>query len=73
LPAFAGNSTYAQEVWKDFGTASGAVLLLALLWPILRDGGWKPRVGAATLCILPLWVLGWVILQHFDFVPRWFS
>ena len=73
LPAFARDSTYVEEVWKDFGTTSGAVIVLYVIWPVLRTGGWTLRIGGAVLCFLPLWVLGWVILQHFELVPRWFS
>lgn len=73
LPAFARDSTYVEEVWKDFGTATGAVLVLYLIWPVLRWGGWQLRIGGAVLCFLPLWIIAWVILQHFDLVPRWFS
>jgi len=73
LPACAKDCTYVTEVWKDFGVASGAVLLIYLIWPALVWGGIGLRLVGLMLCFLPAWTIGWVLLQHFELVPRWFS
>ena len=73
LPECVRDSTYGAEVWKDFGVASGAVLVIYTIWPALRWGSLWIRLSGFVLCLIPVWVLGWVVMQHFDFVPRWFS
>ena len=73
LPRCVKDSTYQAEVWEDFVVACGAVLVIYLLWPVFRDGGWWLRVVVLALSFLPAWLLVWVILQHFELVPRWFS
>jgi hypothetical protein len=73
LPACARDSAYETEVWKDFGVASGAVVVIYLIWPALRWGGIWLRLGGLMLCFLPAWTIAWVLLQHFELVPRWFS
>jgi hypothetical protein len=73
LPWCVKDSTYQADVWKDFFVACAAVLVIYLIWPVFRNGGTWLRFVALALCFLPAWLLVWVILQHFDLVPRWFS
>ena len=73
LPWCVKDSTHQADVWKDFLVASGAVLVIYLIWPVFRARGKWMRLVALPLCFFAGWLLVWVILQHFDFVPRWFS
>jgi hypothetical protein len=73
LPECARDSTYKAEVWKDFLVAGGAVLVGYVIWPAVRRGGGWLRLAGLALGLFPAWVLGWVLLQHFGIVPRWFS
>jgi hypothetical protein len=73
LPWCVKDFPYEWQVWQDFLVASGAVLVLYLLWLVLSQGTSWQRLWAAILCFLPGWLLGYVILQHFEAVPRWFS
>lgn len=73
LPWCVKDSTYQADVWKDFFVACGAVLVIYLIWPVFRTDGIWLRFVALALCFLPGWLLVWVVLQHFDLVPRWFS
>jgi hypothetical protein len=73
LPWCVKDVTYRAEVWKDFFVGCGAVLVLYAIWPVFRAGGTCLKILAMGLCLFPVWLLGWVIMQHFDLVPRWFS
>jgi hypothetical protein len=69
LPAFARFTTNEQKVWNDFWSSSGAVLVLYTLWPPLRWGSLCLRLGGVVLCLLPLWILVWVIMERFGIHP----
>jgi len=73
LPWCVKDSTCEADVWKDFFVSCGSVLILYLIWPAFRIGGTWLRIVAVTLCLLPAWLLIWVVLQHFEFLPRWFT
>jgi len=63
LDRMARYSTYEAQVWARFWLVSASAVSIFLLWPILRRGGLWPRVGAVLLCILPCFILGWVVVD----------
>ncbi|MGD0259350.1 MAG: hypothetical protein ABSD29_05935 [Verrucomicrobiota bacterium] len=71
LPYLAMYSTAEAQVWKQFWVACAAVFVMFTIWPALRWGGLWLRIGGLLLCVLPLLLLAWVVMDHFDLYPRW--
>ncbi len=73
LPWVVRDSSYQATVWQDFIVACAAFLVVYGIWPVCRKGGTELKIVTLALSLLPAWLLVWVVLQHFEFVPRWFS
>jgi hypothetical protein len=70
-PECAKYRTYEKWVWQEFWLSCGAVLVLYTIWPALRWGSIWLRLGGSVLCVLPVWVLAYVVMEHFDLLPLW--
>jgi hypothetical protein len=54
-----------REVWKQFWLASGAVVPLVVLLPVVLRGSLRLRFASVLLCVFPCLVLYSVLKDHF--------